>query len=111
MILLDDHIPHSNVVSAPQYRSFKSTFGLANIALGLMSAFYHASLTFVGQWCDVVLSLLSSLLYSFSPLHQESMFLVVLCMIMYEMVRAKLVDMKGFLLGYIVLLAITGTNI
>lgn len=53
----------------------------------------------------------SPLSYTFSPLHQESMFLVVLCMIMYEMVRAKLVDMKGFLLGYIVLLAITGTNI
>ncbi len=55
---------------------------------------------------------LVSLLFSLFPFTtlQESMFLVILCVMMYELLRVKLVSIRGFLFGYFTLLAITGTK-
>jgi hypothetical protein len=60
-------------------RSYPRIYGLAVIAIGFGSLFYHASLTFVGQWFDVA-----------------SMYLLGTFMVLYNLSRLRLIGWRAF---------------
>ena len=67
------------------------TYSIAVILIGVTSLYYHASLTFLGQWFDVM-----------------SMYLLAIFMLVYNLARKSNLKSSSFLLLYIGLNAIAG---
>ena len=67
-------------------RAFWMVFGLAAIAIGAGSFFYHASLTFVGQWFDVM-----------------GMYLFITFALAYNYARLRPIRPAIFVIGYVVM--------
>jgi len=65
-------------------RTYPALFGVALIITGLGSAFYHASLTFVGQFFDVM-----------------GMYLIASFIMLYNISRLKALNGKNFVIAYI----------
>ncbi|RIK53806.1 hypothetical protein DCC62_32135 [candidate division KSB1 bacterium] len=64
--------------------SYAATYGVALIVIGLSSAFYHASLTFVGQFFDVM-----------------GMYLLATFVLVYNLDRWRTMPKKSFVLMYL----------
>jgi dihydroceramidase len=64
--------------------AYKLTFGIALIVIGLGSAFYHASLTFVGQFMDVM-----------------GMYLLISFAVLYGLARLTRLSARGMTLAYL----------
>jgi hypothetical protein len=67
-------------------RAYPLLYGIALILLGLGSAFYHASLTFAGQFVDVM-----------------GMYLLACFILLYNVSRLKALNAKTFVLAYLAL--------
>lgn len=67
-----------------QHRAYGYTFGGAVVLIGMGSLFYHASLSFVGQWFDVM-----------------GMYLLITFMLLYDVARLRPIGGKYFALIYI----------
>ncbi len=72
-------------------RSYPIIFGVAAIVIGVGSFFYHASMTFVGQWFDVM-----------------GMYLFATLALVYTYARLRPIRPKMVLLAYIVVNAMLG---
>lgn len=72
-------------------KSYFYIYSAALFFLGLGSGFFHMSLTYLGQWCDLL-----------------GMYLVTYYFILYNFVRIKRLSDKGFLALYILSNAISG---
>jgi hypothetical protein len=79
----------ANLLSS--HRAYPLVFGGATMAIGVGSFFYHASLTFVGQWFDLM-----------------GMYLFANFALMYTLARLRPMRGATFALGYIVMNAILG---
>ncbi len=80
-----------NALPAETPRRYGVVFVGATLALGLGSFFFHASLTFAGQWFDTM-----------------GMYLLVSFILLYALVRWPLLDGKTFAAAYVILNAILG---
>jgi hypothetical protein len=67
-----------------QQRAYGYTFGGAVVLIGLGSLFYHASLSFVGQWFDVM-----------------GMYLLITFMLLYDVARLRTMNGRRFALIYV----------
>ncbi len=67
-----------------QRRTYGVVYAVAIILIGLGSWFYHASLTFVGQWFDVM-----------------GMYLLGTFMVLYNVARLRPVSSRAFAIGYV----------
>jgi hypothetical protein len=74
----------SNPITSHQ--SYTSVYGFAVIAIGFGSMVYHASLTFIGQWLDVM-----------------SMYLLGTFMVVYNVSRLRPIDDARFTIAYLLL--------
>ncbi len=77
-----------------QQHAIQVTFGIATIAIGAGSFFYHASLTFVGQWFDLM-----------------GMYLFITLALLYNVVRMKKLDGAQFAFAYVVVNATLGVSL
>ncbi|MDZ7343183.1 MAG: ceramidase, partial [candidate division KSB1 bacterium] len=77
----------------PMTRSlaYAAVYGGALVLIGVGSAFYHASLTFVGQFCDVM-----------------GMYLLASFMLLYSLSRQSLISQRQFVLFYLLLNLVLG---
>lgn len=73
------------------HRAYPIVFGLAAVAIGVGSFFYHASLTFIGQWFDVM-----------------GMYLFVSFAMVYSFARLRPFQPFYFIVGYLVLNTMLG---
>lgn len=69
-----------------QQRAIPIVFGAATIAIGAGSFFYHASLTFVGQWFDLM-----------------GMYLFINLALLYNVTRVRALDGARFAIAYVAL--------
>ncbi len=74
----------SNVMT--RQRTYPLLYGIALMLIGLGSAFYHASLTFAGQFVDVM-----------------GMYLLACFILLYNVSRLKALNAKAFVLAYLAL--------
>lgn len=73
------------------HRAYSSVFGVAAIVIGAGSFFYHASLTFIGQWFDVM-----------------GMDLFIGFALVYNYARFRPLRTSRFVLAYIAMMAMLG---
>jgi Ceramidase len=76
------------------HRSYPRVYGLAVIAIGFGSLFYHASLTFVGQWLDVA-----------------SMYLLGTFMVLYNLARLRPIGRRAFVGRYLLFNGVLGFSL
>jgi hypothetical protein len=79
----------ANLMSS--HRAFPTVFGIATILIGVGSFFYHASLTFVGQWFDLM-----------------GMYLFASFALLYNLARLRPMRGTTFAVGYVVMNALLG---
>lgn len=70
---------------------YAKVLGISIVLIGVTSLFYHASLSFLGQWFDVM-----------------SMYLLANFVLIYNLSRLKLLKIRGFIIGYIAINALCG---
>ena len=83
----DVRLRKSNLMT--RQRAYPALFGVALIITGLGSAFYHASLTFVGQFFDVM-----------------GMYLIASFIMLYNISRLKSRSSKNFVIAYFLINAL-----
>ncbi len=74
---------HSNLMT--RQRSYAVTYGVTLILIGLGTAFYHASLTFAGQFADLM-----------------GMYLFATFILLYNLARARPIRKRVFVAAYII---------
>ncbi len=86
LLILEDILRPSSTRSnlLAQRRMHGIVYAFAVILIGLVSWFYHASLTFVGQWFDVM-----------------GMYLLGTFMMLYNVARLRLLSNRTFAVGYV----------
>ena len=84
---VDIHLLKRNLLTSQ--RAYPVLFGAALIITGLSSAFYHASLTFVGQFFDVM-----------------GMYLIASFIMLYNISRYKTFRGRNFVIAYLVINAL-----
>ncbi len=96
VLILEDVLRPSTTRSnlLAQRRAYGVIYALAVIVIGLGSWFYHASLTFAGQWFDVM-----------------GMYLLGTFMVLYNMARLRPLSNRAFAIGYVVFNFILGVSL
>jgi dihydroceramidase len=96
LLMLDDVWRPSSTRSSllAQRRAYGLIYALAVIVIGLGSWFYHASLTFVGQWLDVM-----------------GMYLLGTFMVLYNIARLRSLRSRTFTVSYVLFNSALGLSL